>query len=145
MKIFEYEAIVIGTGAAGYNAACRLKQFGKNVAIVTEATGCGTSRNTGSDKQTYYKMSLSHDCIDGVGKMAESYFKGQAMSGELALTESANSLSCFFKLCTLGVPFPKNEFGEFVGYQTDHDDTKRATSVGPLTSKYMTEALERSV
>ena len=32
-----------------------------------------------------------------------------------------------------------------MGYQTDHDDTKRATSVGPLTSKYMTEALEKSV
>lgn len=34
MKIFSYDCIVIGTGAAGYNAACRLKQFGKNVAIV---------------------------------------------------------------------------------------------------------------
>ena len=37
MKIYSYDCIVIGTGAAGYNAACRLKQFGKNVAI--ELTG----------------------------------------------------------------------------------------------------------
>ena len=32
-----------------------------------------------------------------------------------------------------------------MGYQTDHDVRRRATSVGPLTSKMMTEALERSV
>lgn len=145
-KTYQTSCLVVGSGCAGFNAADTLFDCGMtDVILATEGIKMGTSRNTGSDKQTYYKMSLSHDCVDGVGKMAESYFKGQAMSGELALTESANSLSCFFKLCTLGVPFPKNEFGEFVGYQTDHDDTKRATSVGPLTSKYMTEALERSV
>ncbi len=145
-KTYQTSCLVIGSGCAGFNAADTLYDNGlTDIILATEGIKMGTSRNTGSDKQTYYKMSLSHDCVDGVGKMAESYFKGQAMSGELALTESANSLSCFFKLCTLGVPFPKNEYGEFVGYQTDHDDTKRATSVGPLTSKYMTEALEKSV
>ena len=41
--------------------------------------------------------------------------------------------------------FPTNEFGEYAGYKTDHDPRTRATSCGPLTSKYMTEALERSV
>ncbi|MBR5752774.1 MAG: FAD-binding protein, partial [Clostridia bacterium] len=45
----------------------------------------------------------------------------------------------------LGVRFPTNEFGEFVGYRTDHDTRGRATSAGPLTSKQMTEALEREV
>lgn len=146
IKTYNTSCLVIGSGCAGFNAADTLFDNGvTDVVLATEGIKMGTSRNTGSDKQTYYKMSLSHDCVDGVGKMAESYFKGGAMSGELALCESANSLSCFFKLCTLGVPFPKNEYGEFVGYQTDHDDTKRATSVGPLTSKYMTEALERSV
>lgn len=49
------------------------------------------------------------------------------------------------KLVNLGVPFPCNEYGEFVGYQTDHDHSGRATSAGPYTSKYMTEALERAV
>ena len=29
MKIFTFDTVVIGTGAAGYNAACRLKSFGK--------------------------------------------------------------------------------------------------------------------
>ena len=45
----------------------------------------------------------------------------------------------------LGVPFPKNRYGEYVGYKTDHDPRRRATSVGPYTSKQMTEKLEQSV
>ena len=46
MKVYTYDCLVIGTGAAGYNAACRLKQFGKNAAIVTEAVNCGTPAAT---------------------------------------------------------------------------------------------------
>ena len=38
----------------------------------------------------------------------------------------------------IGVPFPKNRWGEYVGYKTDHDPARRATSVGPYTSKCMT-------
>jgi succinate dehydrogenase/fumarate reductase flavoprotein subunit len=45
----------------------------------------------------------------------------------------------------LGVPFPKNRWGEFVGYKTDHDPKCRATSIGPYTSKKMTECLEQDV
>ncbi len=144
MKVFEYESIVIGTGAAGYNAACRLKQFGKNVAIVTEATGCGTSRNTGSDKQTYYKLGLSGDSPDSVYKMAENLFAGGSVDGDNALCEAALSVRSFMNLCELGVAFPVNRYGEYVGYKTDHDPYARATSAGPLTSKFMTEALQNN-
>ena len=144
MKVFEYESIVIGTGAAGYNAACRLKQFGKNVAIVTEATGCGTSRNTGSDKQTYYKLGLSGDSPDSVYKMAENLFAGGSVDGDNALCEAALSVCSFMNLCELGVAFPVNRYGEYVGYKTDHDPYARATSAGPLTSKFMTEALQNN-
>ena len=146
LKVYRTPCLVIGSGCAGFNAADTLYSGGMtDVILATEGMKMGTSRNTGSDKQTYYKPALSSDCVDGIGKMAESYYRGQAMSGELALTESANSLACFFKLCGLGVPFPQNDFGEFPGYRTDHDDTKRATSAGPLTSKFMTEALEDAV
>ena len=144
MKIYSYECIVIGTGAAGYNAACRLKQFGKNVAIVTEATGCGTSRNTGSDKQTYYKLGLGGDSPDSVYKMAENLFAGGSVDGDNALCEAALSVRSFMNLCELGVQFPVNRYGEYVGYKTDHDPYARATSAGPLTSKFMTEALEKN-
>jgi succinate dehydrogenase/fumarate reductase flavoprotein subunit len=49
------------------------------------------------------------------------------------------------KLVHLGLPFPTNQFGAYVGYKTDHDPRQRATSCGPLTSKLMTEALEAEV
>ena len=142
MNYITYDCIVIGTGAAGYNAACRLKQFGKNVAIVTEGVNRGTSRNTGSDKQTYYKLSLGSDSTDSVAKMAENLFAGGCTDGDNALCEAALSVRCFMNLCELGVPFPMNRYGEYVGYKTDHDPYQRATSAGPLTSKFMTEALQ---
>ncbi len=144
MKTYSYDCIVIGTGAAGYNAACRLKQFGKNVAIVTEATGCGTSRNTGSDKQTYYKLGLGGDSPDSVYKMAENLYAGGSVDGDNVLCEAALSVRSFMNLCELGVAFPVNRYGEYVGYKTDHDPYARATSAGPLTSKFMTEALQKN-
>jgi len=143
MKIYTYDCIVIGTGAAGYNAAIRLKEFGINVVMVTEGINCGTSRNTGSDKQTYYKLGLSGDSPDSVHKMAQNLFDGGCVDGDNALCEAALSTRCFMNLCELGVPFPHNRYGEYIGYKTDHDPFERATSAGPLTSKYMTEALQK--
>ena len=141
-----YDVLVVGTGCAGYNAADRLYEFGvRDIAIVTDDRVAGTSRNTGSDKQTYYKLTLSGDTPDSVRDMAETYFAGQCMDGEHALCEAALSAGCFLRLCGLGVPFPRDRFGQYVGYKTDHDPRTRATSVGPLTSKRMTEALESSV
>ena len=139
-----YDAIVVGTGAAGYNAACRIQKEGaKSVAIITEGVNTGTSRNTGSDKQTYYKLGLGGDAPDSVRNMAENLFAGGSVDGDNALCEAALSSRCFLNLAELGVPFPTNRYGEYVGYKTDHDPFARATSVGPLTSKYMTEALQK--
>lgn len=143
-EFITYDAIVVGTGAAGYNAACRIQQDGtKSVAIVTEGVNMGTSRNTGSDKQTYYKLGLSGDSPDSVRKMADNLFAGGSVDGDNALCEAALSARCFMNLCELGVPFPVNRYGEYVGYKTDHDPFERATSAGPLTSKFMTECLQK--
>ena len=137
---------VVGSGAAGLNAADQLVHYGiKDIAIVTDALGGGTSRNTGSDKQTYYKLTLSGGQPDSVRRMAETLFSGQCVDGDHALCEAALSAKSFLRLCELGVPFPMNRYGEYVGYKTDHDPAERATSAGPLTSKLMAEALERSV
>ncbi|MBQ9747944.1 MAG: FAD-binding protein [Clostridia bacterium] len=139
-------ALVVGSGAAGYNAADSLYDLGlTDVAIVSEGRCMGTSRNTGSDKQTFYKLNLAGGVPDSVYDMARSLMRGGSMHGDIALVDAALSARGFFKLVGLGVPFPMNEFGEYVGYKTDHDETTRATSCGPLTSKYMTEALERAV
>lgn len=148
MKIRELkiENIVIGTGAAGFQAALRLYQNGeRDLAILAEDVNAGTSRNTGSDKQTYYKLSLASGDLDSVRTMAEDLFAGQCVDGDQALCEAALSSRSFFCLTELGVPFPCTEYGEFMGYKTDHDRGRRATSAGPYTSKLMTECLERSV
>ena len=142
-RIIVRNTIVVGSGAAGFNAACRLAQYGQtDTAIVTEGLDMGTSRNTGSDKQTYYKLTLSGGEPDSVMDMARTLFDGQCVDGDLALCEAALSAPSFMRLAELGVPFPQNRYGEFVGYRTDHDPRRRATSVGPYTSREMTRALE---
>ena len=146
MTSYTIHTIVVGSGAAGLRAAEHLYELGhRDIAIVTEGMNCGTSRNTGSDKQTYYKLSLSGSDADSVREMASALYAGQAVDGDIALCEAAASAGGFFHLAQLGVPFPTNEYGEYVGYKTDHDPFRRATSAGPYTSKLMTEALERSV
>ncbi len=138
--------VVVGTGSAGFCAADRLWEFGQtDVVMVTDKVGAGASRNAGSDKQTYYKMTLSGDDGDSVREMAQTLFSGGAMDGDNALCEAALSARGFLRLCELGVPFPQNRYGEFIGYKTDHDPRRRATSVGPYTSRSMVEQLEKKV
>ena len=146
IPVYTLNTLVVGSGCAGFNTADWLYDLDvKDIAIVTEDINCGTSRNTGSDKQTYYKLSLSSSESDSVADMCKSLFDGKSVNGDTALTEAACSVKSFIKLANLGVPFPTNQYGEYVGYMTDHDIHKRATSAGPLTSKYMTEALQKSV
>lgn len=142
----QYHTLIIGSGCAGYATAERLHTLGvTDIAILTEGRLMGTSRNTGSDKQTYYKLSLCGGEGDSVREMARTLYDGGGVMGEHALCEAAYSTRAFMHLVELGVPFPTNEYGEYAGYKTDHDPRSRATSCGPLTSKYMTEALERAV
>ena len=136
------KTVVVGSGAAGLAAAINLYDQGeRNLAIVTEGLEFGTSVNAGSDKQTYYKLGLSGSEPDSPVELAETYLTGGGADGDLALTEAANSTRAFMKLVDLGVPFPRDEFGQFVGYKTDHDPRKRATSCGPYTSREMCRAL----
>jgi succinate dehydrogenase/fumarate reductase flavoprotein subunit len=146
VPVYSLDTVVIGSGAAGYNALDWLYDFGRrNIAMITEGVKMGTSRNTGSDKQTYYKLSLNAEDLDSVGNFARTLFGGRGVNGDIALTEAACSVRSFIKLANLGVPFPTNEYGVYVGYKTDNDPMRRASSAGPLTSRFMTERLERSV
>ena len=136
--------LVIGSGAAGLNVAVQLRERGlEDVLIVTEGLAMGTSINTGSDKQTYYKLGMCGAEADSPADLAESLFAGGSMHGDLALVEASLSARGFMHLVQLGVEFPQDRYGQFVGYKTDHDPRRRATSVGPYTSREMCRALIR--
>ncbi len=142
MPLHRLGTVVVGSGAAALKCAIKLHAYGaEDVAIVTEKIGGGTSYNSGSDKQTYYKVSTASVEGDSPYTMAEALYGGGGMHGDIALTEAIGSLESFYELVSLGVEFPRNRYGGFVGYKTDHDPMQRGTSVGPYTSKRMVEAL----
>ena len=138
MNTRRVHTLVIGSGAAGLCAVERLHALGvTDVLICSEGLRMGTSINTGSDKQTYYKLGMYGAEPDSPALMARDLFAGGAVHGDLALVEAAVSQQAFAHLASLGVPFPHDEFGQFIGYKTDHDPKRRATSCGPYTSRDM--------
>jgi len=134
--------LVIGSGAAGLAAAVRLNALGvDSLAVYTEGLKMGTSINTGSDKQTYYKLGMYGEEPDSPALLAKDLMAGGSVHGDIALAEASLSPLAFHHLVTLGVPFPHDEFGQYIGYKTDHDPKRRATSCGPYTSRDMCGAL----
>jgi succinate dehydrogenase/fumarate reductase flavoprotein subunit len=146
LDCYNINTLIIGSGAASLNAAVNLHSLGqKDILIATSQWGGGTSNNAGSDKQTYYKLSLSGEEPDSVSEMAKDLFNGKCMHGDIALCEAQGSVQAFMNLVSLGVKFPHDKYGAWVGYKTDHDPRARATSAGPYTSKRMFEALASEV
>lgn len=139
---YSINTLIIGSGAAALNAAVALhKQGQEDILIATSQWGAGTSNNAGSDKQTYYKLSVSGMEPDSVADMAKDLFNGHCMHGDIALCEAQGSIQAFMNLVSLGVKFPHDKYGAWAGYKTDHDSRGRATSVGPYTSRKMFEML----
>lgn len=154
ITIHRYNTIIVGSGAAGMNCAVHLYEFmeqkgvenpQERIAVVTAGIGLGASRMSGSDKQTYYKMGTSPDVADSAEEFAKSLTAAGCCHGDLALAEAIASLREFYHLVQVGVPFPTDSKGSFIGYKTDHDPFERATSAGPKTSKYMSECLQRQL
>ena len=139
------DTLIIGSGAAGLAAAARLDALGVRVAIYTEGLHEGTSANAGSDKQTYYKLAMDGAEPDSPVYMARDLASGGAMHGDIALVEASLSPIAFAHLVSLGVRFPHDAWGRYVGYRTDHSEKRRATSAGPYTSRDMCAALAKEV
>ncbi len=142
----EINTLIIGSGAAALNAAVQLYNKGvTNIAIATDNWGGGTSNNAGSDKQTYYKLSLAGKEMDSPYAMASDLFWGGCMHGDIALCEAHHSAESFYNLVNIGVPFPHDKYGGYTGYKTDNDSRARGTSAGPLTSHLMFQKLAKEV
>jgi len=146
LKLYSLNTLIIGSGAASLNAAVSLHSMGqKDILMATTGWGAGTSNNAGSDKQTYYKLSLCGNEPDSIRAMAEDMFNGKCIHGDIALCEAQGSVQAFMNLVKLGVPFPHDKYGSWAGYKTDHDPRARATSAGPYTSKIMVSVLSAEV
>ena len=77
VQYYSCNTVIAGSGAAGFAAANRLLDLGQpDILLLTEARRVGTSRNTGSDKQTYYKLNLCGETPDSVQEMAGTLFSG---------------------------------------------------------------------
>ncbi|MFQ3549993.1 MAG: FAD-binding protein [Armatimonadota bacterium] len=153
-KVFSFNTIIFGAGAAGMNCAVKLWEFmsakgvknpEEKIAVVTGGLPLGASRMSGSDKQTYYKMGTSPTVADSAVDFAKTLTAFGCCHGDVALAEGISSLRGFYHLVEVGVPFPHNPEGAFIGYKTDHDPYERATSAGPKTSKFMSECLQKKV
>jgi len=138
LPVYTAGTLIVGSGAAALNCAEHLYDLAhRDLIIATDKLGAGTSNNSGSDKQTYYKIGVFGDVPDSPMDFARSLTAGGMMHGDLAYVEGVGSATEFFHLIKNGVPFPFNRYGAYVGYKTDHDPRQRATSCGPKTSMHM--------
>ena len=93
--VYRARALVIGSGCAGWAAALHAQRLGVDTLLLTQGLRMGTSHNTGSDKQTYYKLSLAGQEADSVMDMAQDLFAGGGMDGSIALCMAAGSARVF--------------------------------------------------
>ncbi len=145
------DTVIVGAGAAGMNCAVQLVQQWRaagvdspqdKLLVVTGGLALGASRMSGSDKQTYYKTGTSPRVPDTAADFAAALTAFGCCHGDNALIEGIYSLRGFHHLVEVGVPFPRDPHGAFIGYKTDHDPYERATSAGPKTSRFMCECLQ---
>ncbi len=145
------QTVVVGAGAAAMNCCVQLVRFARarglsdasdRVLAVTGGLALGASRMSGSDKQTYYKMGTSPRVADTAADFAKALTSFGCCHGDTALVEGICSLRGFYNLVEMGVPFPHEPWGAFIGYKTDHDPYERATSAGPKTSRFMSRCLQ---
>ncbi|TPW27630.1 FAD-binding protein [Martelella alba] len=140
IPVYRSGALVIGSGAAGLRAAVEMKRRNCDVVIASQSAWGGTSACSGSDKQTLHAANGS-DHGDDYFDMAKAIAGGGAMDEDTAYVEAVGSTRMMASLQYLGLPLPQDRFGGNLRYQTDHDETGRATSCGPRTSRLMVKVL----
>lgn len=140
LPLMRAPALVLGSGAAGLRAAVEMKRRGLAVMVLSQSAWGGTSACSGSDKQTLHTANTA-DRGDDFNAMARALRAGGAMDEDTAYVEAVGSIRAMASLQYLGLPLPQDGLGATLRYQTDHDETGRATSCGPRTSRLMVKVL----
>jgi succinate dehydrogenase / fumarate reductase flavoprotein subunit len=140
LPVYACDALVLGSGAAGWRAAVELKRNGIDVVVATQNLYGGTSACSGSDKQTLHTAATGRHGDDFIA-LAAALGAGGAMDEDTAYVEAVGSLRALSSLQYLGLPIPLDRLGAVLRYQTDHDEAGRATSCGPRTSRLMVKVL----
>ena len=140
LPVYACNALVLGSGAAGWRAAVELKRHGIDVVVATQNLYGGTSACSGSDKQTLHTAATGRHGDDFIA-LAAALGAGGAMDEDTAYVEAVGSLRALSSLQYLGLPVPLDRLGAVLRYQTDHDEAGRATSCGPRTSRLMVKVL----
>jgi len=142
LPLISLNTLVVGSGAAALNAAVSLHALGQpDVAVATEGFGRGTTFNTGSDKQTYYKIGLAASRPETRrSKWPATSSPAAACTATLPWPRRPDRPGLFSAWSSWG-SLSHDRMGAFIGYKTDHDPRERATSAGPLTSQLMGRAL----
>ncbi len=140
LPLYRAGCLVVGSGAAGLRAAVELKRRGGDVVVASQSAWGGTSACSGSDKQTLHTANTA-DRGDDFQAMAAALGAGGAMDEDTAYVEAVGSPRMMASLQYLGLPLPQDRYGGTLRYQTDHDETGRATSCGPRTSRLMVKVL----
>ncbi len=139
-ELYETEALVVGTGAAGLRCAVELANRKVEVLMLSTMLYSGTSACSGSDKQTIFSCAAEKHG-DDVLEVAQAIGSGGAMDLDTAYVEAVNSYLALGGLRSYGLRLPTDQFGGILRYKTDHDEAGRATSCGPRTSRMMVEVL----
>jgi succinate dehydrogenase/fumarate reductase flavoprotein subunit len=140
LPLFRSGCLIVGSGAAGLRAGVELKRRGVQVLIASQSAWGGTSACSGSDKQTIHTANTAGRG-DDFRALADALGAGGAMDQDTAYVEAVGSVRAMASLQYLGLPLPQDRLGGTLRYQTDHDETGRATSCGPRTSRLMVRVL----
>ncbi len=98
--IWQVDALVVGSGAAGLRAAVELKRRQQNVLIATAGLYMGTSACSGSDKQTLFTAATAGNG-DNFAKLAEALASGGAMDHDTAYVEAVGFLCTLLAGCNI--------------------------------------------
>jgi succinate dehydrogenase/fumarate reductase flavoprotein subunit len=135
LTIHTVKTMIVGAGAAGLNAAEHLHDLGHDdYVIVTSAAG-GLSGDPAAAKPTYYRMGMDWETPDSPRAMAEDLVDRGMTHGDTAYVEAVNSIPEFLHLVNNGVPFPRDEYGNYLG----SGEKGRCATAGPQTSVLMTQ------